>query len=60
MKEYDMVTLLVNLFYVIARYVQTDDVNKEVSPTSYKRQKLLAAYESLKKSGLNFTSYEER
>jgi hypothetical protein len=37
-----------------------DDVNKELSSTSYKQQKLPAAYEALKKSGFNFTNYEER
>jgi hypothetical protein len=37
-----------------------DELNNEVSSTSYKQQKLLAAYEALKKSGFNFTSYEER
>ena len=40
--------------------VMMDDVNKELSSTSYKQQKLPAAYEALKKSGFNFTSYEER
>ena len=37
-----------------------DDVNKNVSSTTYKQQKLTAAYEALKKSGFHFTSYEER
>jgi hypothetical protein len=37
-----------------------DDPNKGVSATSYKQQKLPAAYEALKKSGFNFTNYEER
>jgi len=37
-----------------------DEPNKELSSTSYKQQKLPAAYEALKKSGFNFTSYEER
>jgi hypothetical protein len=37
-----------------------DDVNKEVSSTTFKKQKLPAAYEALKKSGFNFTSFEER
>jgi hypothetical protein len=37
-----------------------DDPNKGVSSTTYKQQKLPAAYEALKKSGFNFTSYEER
>jgi hypothetical protein len=36
-----------------------DDPNIELSSTSYKKQKLPAAYEALKKSGFNFTSYEE-
>ena len=40
--------------------VMMDDVNKELSSTSYKQQKLPAAYEALKKSGFKFTSYEER
>jgi hypothetical protein len=40
--------------------VMMDDVNKELSSTSYKQQKLPAAYEALKKSGFTFTSYEER
>jgi hypothetical protein len=37
-----------------------DDPNKALSSTTYKKQKLTAAYEALKKSGFNFTSYEER
>jgi hypothetical protein len=37
-----------------------DESNKELSSTLYKQQKLTAAYEALKKSGFNFTSYEER
>jgi hypothetical protein len=37
-----------------------DDVNKEVSSTSYKKQKLTAAYEALRKTGFTFTSYEEK
>jgi hypothetical protein len=37
-----------------------DEPNKELSPTSYKQQKLPAAYEALKKSGFKFTTYEER
>jgi hypothetical protein len=38
----------------------TDDPNKDVSSTSYKQQKLPAAYEALKKSGFKFINYEER
>ena len=34
-----------------------DDVNKEVSSTTYKKQKLPAAYEALQKAGFR---YEER
>ena len=37
-----------------------DDVNKEVSSTSYKRLKLPAAYKALEKTGFKFKSYEER
>jgi hypothetical protein len=37
-----------------------DDVNKDVSSTLYKRQKLPAAYEALEKSGFKFTNYQER
>ena len=37
-----------------------DDVNKELSPTAYKRQKLSPSFEMLKKSGFKWTSYEER
>ena len=33
---------------------------KNLSSTSYKQQKLSAAYEALKKQGFTFTSYEER
>jgi hypothetical protein len=40
--------------------VMMDESNKELSSTLYKQQKLTAAYEALKKSGFNFTSYEER
>ena len=36
-----------------------DDVNKNVSST-YKQQKLTAAYEALKKQGSKFINYEER
>jgi hypothetical protein len=35
-----------------------DDVNKGVSSTIFKKQKLPAAYKALKKSGFNFTSYD--
>jgi hypothetical protein len=37
-----------------------DNVNKDVSATSYKRQKLPAAYEALKKAGFRWTRYDER
>ena len=37
-----------------------DDVNKEVSSTTFKKQKLPAAYEALEKAGFHFTNYEER
>jgi hypothetical protein len=37
-----------------------DEPNKELSSTSYKQQKLPAAYEALMKSGFKFTTYEER
>jgi len=37
-----------------------DDVNKNVSSTTYKQQKLTAAYEALRKQGFRWTSYEER
>ena len=37
-----------------------DDPNNELSSTTYKRQKLTAAYEGLSKHGYKFTSYEER
>ena len=37
-----------------------DDVNKEVSSTTFKKQKLPAAYQALEKVGFKFTSYEER
>jgi CRISPR/Cas system-associated protein Cas10 (large subunit of type III CRISPR-Cas system) len=40
--------------------VMMDNVNKDVSSTLYKKQKLTAAYEALKKAGYTFTSYEER
>ena len=37
-----------------------DDPNKRLSSTTYKQQKLTAAYEALQKKGFHFTSYEER
>jgi hypothetical protein len=37
-----------------------DDVNKGVSETTFKKQKLPAAYEALEKAGFRFTSYEDR
>jgi hypothetical protein len=37
-----------------------DDPNKNLSSTSYKQQKLPAAYEAQKKSGFKFINYEER
>jgi hypothetical protein len=37
-----------------------DDPNKELSSTTYKKQKLTSAYEALKGSGFRWTSYEER
>jgi hypothetical protein len=37
-----------------------DDVNKEVSETTYKQQKLPPSFEALKKSGFKFINYEER
>ena len=37
-----------------------DDVNKNVSATTYKQQKLTAAYEALQKKGFHFKTYEER
>jgi hypothetical protein len=40
--------------------VMMDDVNKDVSSTLYKQQKLTAAYEALRKTGFTFTNYEER
>jgi hypothetical protein len=36
-----------------------DDVNKEVSSTTYKQQKLSPSFEMLKKAGFKITSYEE-
>jgi hypothetical protein len=40
--------------------VMMDDVNKEVSSTSYKQQKLAAAYKALQHQGFKFTINEER
>jgi hypothetical protein len=40
--------------------VMMDDVNKELSSTTYKQQKLTAAYEALKRSGFTITGYQER
>ena len=37
-----------------------DDVQRELSSTTYKQQKLPAAYEALRKSGFTWTNYEER
>ena len=37
-----------------------DDVNKDISSTLYKQQKLPAAYAALEKAGFKFKSYEER
>jgi hypothetical protein len=37
-----------------------DDPNKEVSSTTYKKQKLTAAYEALTGHGFRWTSYEEK
>jgi hypothetical protein len=37
-----------------------DDVNKKVSLTTFKKQKLLAAYQALEKVGFKFKKYEER
>jgi hypothetical protein len=36
-----------------------DDVNKDVSTTSYKRQRLLPLFKALEKQGFRITSYEE-
>ena len=36
------------------------NINKNVSSTTYKRQKLTAAYEALRKQGFHWTNYEER
>jgi CRISPR/Cas system-associated protein Cas10 (large subunit of type III CRISPR-Cas system) len=40
--------------------VMMDDVNKDVSSTLYKQQKLTAAYEALRRQGYHWTNYEER
>jgi len=37
-----------------------DDPNKVLSSTTYKKQKLPAAYEALRRHGFHWTSYEER
>jgi hypothetical protein len=37
-----------------------DDPNKELSSTTYKKQKLSPSFEMLKKSGFKFTSYNEK
>jgi hypothetical protein len=37
-----------------------DDPNKELSSTTYKQQKLPAAYEALCKQGFKWITYEER
>ena len=37
-----------------------DNSNKNLSATTYKQQKLTAAYEALRKQGFHWTSYEER
>ena len=37
-----------------------EDIRTEVHSTTYKKQKLPAAYEALKKAGFTWTSYEER
>jgi hypothetical protein len=37
-----------------------DDVNKELSSTTFKEQKLPAAYQALEKVGFKFKNYEER
>ena len=37
-----------------------DDPNKELSSTTYKKQKLSPSFEMLKKAGFKFTSYEEK
>jgi hypothetical protein len=37
-----------------------DDVNKEVSSTSFKKQKLPVAYQALENAGFRFKDYQER
>ena len=37
-----------------------EDPNRELSSTTYKKQKLPAAYEALKKHGFHWKSYEEQ
>ena len=37
-----------------------DDVNKGVSSTTFKKQKLTAAYEALSRQGFKWITYEER
>ena len=37
-----------------------DDPNKELSSTTYKKQKLSPSFEVLKKQGFKFTSYDEK
>jgi hypothetical protein len=37
-----------------------DDPNKELSETTYKKQKLSPSFEMLKRHGFKFTTYEER
>src|SRR4030095_9686192 len=37
-----------------------DDVNNELSSTTFKEQKLPAAYQALEKVGFKFKNYEER
>jgi hypothetical protein len=37
-----------------------DDVNKDVSSTSYRKQRLSPLFKTLEKQGFKITSYEER
>jgi hypothetical protein len=37
-----------------------DDPNKDVSSTTYKQQKLSPSFETLKRAGFKFMSYDER
>jgi hypothetical protein len=37
-----------------------DDVNKDVPSTTFKKQKLPAAYEALRRHGFRWLTYEER